>query len=115
MSEPEFPDYQCCIRSQDSGTAIWVIAYFGYWLEVIIVLTSRAIRGSLLSAKKGNQKCTELPLGVKGVAQFDSGSDSPTTARANQKAAGERPSPGKRLLTATKRCGVLICTLLFLA
>lgn len=36
----------------DNGTAIWLIAYFGYWLEVIIVLVARAARGTLLTAGK---------------------------------------------------------------
>lgn len=38
--------------AQDSGTAIFLFAYFGYWLEVIIVLTARAAKGTLLSAVK---------------------------------------------------------------
>ncbi len=76
---------------QDSGTAIWLFAWFGYWLEVIFVLSVRAIKGSLLSAKqdKGSRgRQSELPLGVKGMPDARSGGDSPTTARANTKAAG---------------------------
>lgn len=43
----------CCTHGmQDSGTAIWLFAYFGYWLEVIVVLAARAARGTLLSAAK---------------------------------------------------------------
>ncbi len=41
-----------CPGAQDSGTAIWLFAYFGYWLEIIIVLSARAARGTLLSAIK---------------------------------------------------------------
>ena len=73
---------------QDSGTAIWVFAYFGYWLEVIIVLASRAIKGSLMSAKKGKVG-KDGPLGTKLLPATSAGNVSPTTARANQKAAGE--------------------------
>ena len=48
---------------QDSGTAIWLFAYFGYWLEVIIVLAARAARGTLLSAgkKRSNNGPAALP------------------------------------------------------
>ena len=55
------------------------------------MLSVRAIKGSLLSAKqdKGSRGCKdELPLGVKGMPDAGSGGDSPTTARANTKAAG---------------------------
>ena len=55
------------------------------------MLSVRAIRGSLLSAKqdKGSRgRQSELPLGVKGMPIAGSGGDSPTTARANTKAAG---------------------------
>ena len=72
---------------QDSGTAIWLFAYFGYWLEVIIVLASRAIKGSLMSAKKGGVG-KEGPLGTKLLPATSAGNVSPTTVRANQKAAG---------------------------
>lgn len=72
---------------QDSGTAIWLFAYFGYWLEVIIVLASRAIKGSLMSAKKAPQG-KDGPLGTKLLPTNSTGNVSPTTAKANQKAAG---------------------------
>ena len=36
---------------QDSGTAIFLFAYFGYWLEVTFALTIRALRGELLTSK----------------------------------------------------------------
>ena len=78
----------CHHALQDSGTAIWLFAYFGYWLEIIIVMTSKGIRGSLMSAKKVNRKGNELPLGVKGTPPSRSGSESPITSRANKKAAG---------------------------
>ena len=55
------------------------------------MLSVRAIKGSLLSTKqeKGSRGCNkELPLGVKSVDDAESGGDSPTTARANTKAAG---------------------------
>ena len=85
---------------QDSGTAIWLFAYFGYWLEVIIVLASRAIKGSLLSAKKAPPKGGELPLGTKVAPSHSAGNVSPTTARANKKAAGEPLQDSLRKLTA---------------
>ena len=85
---------------QDSGTAIWLFAYFGYWLEVIIVLASRGIKGSLLSAKKANPKGKELPLGTKVASGSSAGDVSPTTARANQKAAGEPLQASLQKLTA---------------
>ena len=82
---------------QDSGNAIWLFAYFGYWVEVIIVLASRSIRGSLMSAKKGKPKApSELPLGVKGVpegakgvSEASSSADSPIAAHPSQKAPSE--------------------------
>ena len=37
---------------QDSGSAIWLFTYFGYWVEVIIVLSARAAKGTLLNAVK---------------------------------------------------------------
>ncbi|CAK0737138.1 hypothetical protein CVIRNUC_000861 [Coccomyxa viridis] len=97
----------------DSGTAIWLFAWFGYWLEVIFVLSVRAIKGSLLSAKqdKGSRgRQSELPLGVKGMPDARSGGDSPTTARANTKAAAlEQPmevhqngKPAQTELTTTR-------------
>ena len=36
---------------QDSGTAIFLFAYIGYWLEVAFALTIRALRGELLTSK----------------------------------------------------------------
>ena len=36
---------------QDSGTAIFLFAYIGYWLEVTFALTIRALRGELLTSK----------------------------------------------------------------
>ena len=76
-------------RVQDSGTAIWLFAYFGYWLEVIIVLASRAIKGSLMSAKKAPGTGKDGPLGTKLLPTNSTGNVSPTTAKANQKAAGK--------------------------
>ena len=38
--------------AQDQGTAIWLFAYFGYWLEVLLVVAARAMKGSLLTAMK---------------------------------------------------------------
>ena len=73
---------------QDSGTAIWLFAYFGYWLEVIVVLASRAIKGSLMSAKKAGGKGKEGPLGTQLLPATSTGNVSPTSAKANQKAAG---------------------------
>lgn len=36
---------------QDSGTAIFLFAYFGYWLEVAFALSIRGARGELLTSK----------------------------------------------------------------
>ena len=43
---------------QDQGTAIWLFAYFGYWLEVIFVLVFKFATGTLLvaGAKRGQLK-----------------------------------------------------------
>jgi high-affinity iron transporter len=35
----------------DHGTAMWLFAYFTYWLEVAIVIIAKATRGSLMQAK----------------------------------------------------------------
>lgn len=59
---------------QDSGTAIWLFAYFGYWLEVIFVLSVRAARGTLLQSKKRPQPAeADLPQlnGAKQVRPPD--------------------------------------------
>ena len=90
-------DQVWCYVLQDSGNAIWLFAYFGYWVEVIIVLASKSIRGSLMSAKKGNPKApSELPLGVKGVpegakgvSEASSRANPPIAAKPSQKASGE--------------------------
>jgi hypothetical protein len=39
-------------RAQDTGTAMWLFAYFGYWLEVLLVVAARAMKGSLLVAMR---------------------------------------------------------------
>ena len=35
---------------QDTGTAIWLFAYFGYWAEILVVIAIRTCRGSLMNA-----------------------------------------------------------------
>lgn len=39
-----------CGAVQDQGTAIWLFAYFGYWLQVWFVILVKAITGSLMTA-----------------------------------------------------------------
>ena len=45
MHRPE----RCC-NVQDQGTAIWLFAYFGYWIQVWVVILCKALSGSLLVA-----------------------------------------------------------------
>ena len=47
---------------QDKGTAIWVLAYFIYWLEVGIVLAAKGTRGELLAASKRRNKCPPVVI-----------------------------------------------------
>ncbi len=44
---------------QDQGTAIWLFAYFGYWVEIVIVITFKILSGTLLVA--GVKKKSVLP------------------------------------------------------
>ena len=48
---------------QDQGTAIWVFAYFGYWIEIFIVIAFKVLSGSLLVAgvKKNQLRKPVLP------------------------------------------------------
>ncbi len=48
---------------QDQGTAIWLFAYFGYWIEIFIVIAFKILSGSLLVAgvKKKQLRKPVLP------------------------------------------------------
>ena len=48
---------------QDQGTAIWLFAYFGYWIEIFIVIAFKVLSGSLLVAgvKKNQLRKPVLP------------------------------------------------------
>lgn len=48
---------------QDQGTAIWLFAYFGYWLEIFVVIAFKVMSGSLLVAgvRKKQLKQPVLP------------------------------------------------------
>lgn len=48
---------------QDQGTAIWLFAYFGYWVEIFIVIAFKILSGTLLVAgvKKKQLKKPVLP------------------------------------------------------
>ena len=50
---------------QDQGTAIWLFAYFGYWIEIWVVIAFKVLSGSLLVAgvRKGQLKKPVLPSG----------------------------------------------------
>ena len=39
------------LASQDAGTAMWLFAWFGYWVDIFLVLAIRGARGSLTDAK----------------------------------------------------------------
>ena len=38
-------------RVQDSGTAMWLFAWFGYWVNICLVLSIKAARGTLNDAR----------------------------------------------------------------
>ncbi|KAA6416631.1 MAG: high-affinity iron permease, partial [Trebouxia sp. A1-2] len=48
---------------QDQGTAIWLFAYFGYWVEIFIVIAFKILSGTLLVAgvKKKQLRKPVLP------------------------------------------------------
>ena len=66
------------MRAQDTGTAIWLFAYFGYWLEILIVVAIRACKGSLLTALRPHppQPDAQLALAKLGHMPPDSSSSS---------------------------------------
>lgn len=47
---------------QDQGTAIWLFAYFGYWIEIFIVIAFKAVSGSLLVAGVRNKQLKQPVL-----------------------------------------------------
>ena len=64
---------------QDTGTAIWLFAYFGYWLEILAVVAIRAWRGSLMEALRQHppQPCPQqLALAKLGHISASSSSSS---------------------------------------
>jgi hypothetical protein len=76
---------------QDSGTAIWLFAYFGYWVEVLIVLLIKVARGTLLHAKKKSKPLPELEPAPSPKEVSSPG----TTPTPDAKAAGEHCHPAR--------------------
>lgn len=64
------------MRVQAQGTAIWLFAYFGYWVELIIVLVFKTVSGTLLvaGAKRG-----QLKKGPKAAPGMSHAGDSART------------------------------------
>ena len=51
LTDPASTSTSCGVLLQDAGTAMWLFAWFGYWLDVFLVLAIRGVRGSLTDAK----------------------------------------------------------------
>ena len=66
---------------QAQGTAIWLFAYFGYWLEIFFVILCKAVTGSLTSAGV-NKKQLKVPAKDKAARTSESSEDSTIKADA---------------------------------
>lgn len=65
---------------QAQGTAIWLIAYFGYWLEIFFVILCKALTGTLTAAGV-NKK--QLKVSAKDKAARTSESSEDSTIKAD--------------------------------
>lgn len=66
---------------QSQGTAIWLFAYFGYWLEIFFIIAIKAFTGTLTSAGVP-KKQLKLPAKDKAARSSESSEDSTIKADA---------------------------------
>ena len=76
---------------QAQGTAIWLFAYVGYWLEILVVLIFKAMSGTLLvaGAKRG-----QLKKGPKTAPGMSHAGDSARTGTDGAVPKGKAVEPG---------------------
>ena len=83
---------------QDQGTAIWLFAYFGYWIQIWVVIAAKAITGSLLVAGV-RRKQLKTPAKGKGVVHDNASTASDeSTIKAGDVPKGKEVQPGDFLV-----------------
>ncbi len=76
----------CVVQSQ--GNALWLFAYFGYWLEIFIIIGIKLLRGKLTDA---NHK--RSPAVMRAVAEHEAQpKDKVFDVSASESGASSRPS-----------------------
>ena len=88
------------MHAQDTGTAIWLFAYFGYWLEILIVVAARAHKGSLLLALRQRPPQRDpQQLALAKIGQMSPTSSStldPKLPLTKQESMDPKVAPGER-------------------
>ncbi|KAL3155144.1 hypothetical protein ABBQ38_011200 [Trebouxia sp. C0009 RCD-2024] len=84
---------------QAQGTAIWLFAYCGYWLELLVVVLTKSCSGTLLvaGAKRGQLK--KGPTSAPGVSHVG---DSARTEKGRDMARGKAVNPADFIVTPTQ-------------